>query len=45
MVLRVASSRPALSAAAVAGVAGFWIIHHAGLAGVIHAVLRRRSRR
>ena len=45
MVLRVASSRPALSAAAGASVAGFWVIHHAGLAGVSHTVLRRRRSR
>jgi len=45
IVLGVASSRLALSALAVAGVAGLLAITHSRLAGVGHALLRRRSRR
>jgi hypothetical protein len=45
IVLRAASSRLALSAVAVAGVAGLLVITHARLAGVVHALLRRRAPR
>lgn len=44
IVLRVASSQLALSAAALAGVAGLLVITHVRLAGVRHTRARRRSR-
>lgn len=45
IVLRVASSRLALSAVAVAGVAGLLVITHSRFAGTVHTLLRHRSRR
>jgi SAM-dependent methyltransferase len=45
IILRSASSRLALSAVAVAAVAGVLVAMHSGFAGVIHTLLRRRTRR
>ena len=42
--LRAAWSRLALSAAAALGVAGLLVLAHVRLAGVVHTLLRRRSR-
>jgi ubiquinone/menaquinone biosynthesis C-methylase UbiE len=44
VVLRVASSRLALSAVAVLGIAGLLVIAHFRLVGVVHTLLRRRAR-
>ena len=45
VVLRAASSRLALSALALAGVAGLLVVTHFGLAGAGHTLVRRLSRR
>jgi ubiquinone/menaquinone biosynthesis C-methylase UbiE len=45
IILRGASSRLAMSAVAVAAVAGLVIMMHSGFAGVVHTLLRRRTRR
>ncbi|MDQ3427276.1 MAG: hypothetical protein M3477_05530, partial [Gemmatimonadota bacterium] len=44
LVLGVASPRPALSAVVVLGAAGLLAITHLWLAGVVHTLVRRRSR-